>query len=59
MVTLDQYIGKLFYRSSSNGSLDISGGISHLNLVWKINNVEDTFTIPRFMLENLNKLKED
>ena len=56
MITLDQYIGKLFYKSNSNGSLDVSGGISHLNLVWKINNMADTFTIPRLMLENLNKL---
>ena len=56
MITLDEYIGRVFYKSNSNGSLDISGGMSHLNLVWKINNIEDTFTIPRLMLENLNKL---
>ncbi len=56
MITLDEYIGRVFYRSNSNGSLDISGGISHLNLVWKINNMADTFTIPRLMLENLHKL---
>ena len=56
MITLDEYIGRVFYKSNSNGSLDVSGGISHLNLVWKINNMADTFTIPRLMLENLNKL---
>ena len=56
MITLDEYIGRIFYKSNSYGSLDISGGMSHLNLVWKINNIEDTFTIPRLMLENLNKL---
>ena len=56
MATLDEYIGKLFYKSSYNGSSDISGGIAHLNLVWEINNIEDTFTIPRLMLEKLNKL---
>lgn len=56
MITLDEYIGRIFYKSNSNRSLDVSGGMSHLNLVWKINNIEDTFTIPRLMLENLNKL---
>lgn len=56
MITLDEYIGRVFYRSNSNGSLDGSGVMSHLNLVWKINNMADTFTIPRLMLENLNKL---
>ena len=56
MATLDEYIGKLFYKSGYNGSTDISGGMSHLNLVWKIDNIEDTFTIPRLMLESLNKL---
>lgn len=56
MITLDEYIGRVFYKSNANGSLDVSGGMSHLNLVWKINNIEDTFTIPRLMLENLNKL---
>ena len=56
MITLDEYIGRVFYKSNSNGSLDVSGGMSHVNLVCKINNIEDTFTIPRLMLENLNKL---
>ena len=56
MVTLDEYIGKLFNKSSYNGSTDVSGGMAHLNLVWKIDNIEDTFTIPRLMLESLNKL---
>lgn len=56
MATLDEYIGRLFYKSSNNGSTDVSGGMSHLNLVWKINNTEDTFTIPRLMLEKLNQL---
>ena len=56
MVTLDEYIGKLFNKSSYNGSTDVSGGMAHLNLVWKIDNIEDTFTIPRLLLENLKKL---
>ena len=56
MATLDEYIGKLFYKSGYNGSTDVSGGMAHLNLVWKIDNIEDTFTIPRLLLENLKKL---
>ena len=56
MVTLDEYIGKLFNKSGYNRSTDVSGGMAHLNLVWKIDNIEDTFTIPRLMLESLNKL---
>ena len=56
MATLDEYIGKLFYKSGYNGSTDVSGGMVHLNLVWKIDNIEDTFTIPRLLLEDLKKL---
>ena len=56
MVTLDEYIGRLFNKSTYNLFSNISRGTSHLNLVWKINNMEDTFTIPRLMLERLNKL---
>lgn len=56
MTTLDSLIGRLFYRSSLTTSSNINGGMVHLNLVWKIDSVENTFTIPRLMLEKLNKL---
>lgn len=56
MATLDEYIGRLFYKSYLHRSSAVSGRMAHLNLVWKINNTEDTFTIPRLMLETLSTL---
>lgn len=56
MATLDEYIGSLFYRSNFRRSPAVSGNKAHLNLVWKINNTEDTFTIPRLLLEKLSTL---
>ena len=56
MTTLDSFIGRLFYKSGLITSSNINGGMAHLNLVWKIDSVENTFTIPRLMLEKLNKL---
>ena len=55
MTNLDEHIGRLFYKCNLNPSSIVIGGMSHLNLVWKINNTEDTFIIPRLLLERLNK----
>ncbi len=56
MATLDEYIGRLFYKSSLHRFPAVSGSRVHLNLVWKINNTEDTFTIPHLLLEKLSTL---
>ena len=56
MTTLDSFIGRLFYKSSLITSSNTTKGMVHLNLVWKIDSIENTFTIPRLMLEKLNKL---
>ena len=57
MITLDTYIGRLFYNNKSGSNSDIFGGIAHLNLVWKINNTEDVFTIPHLLLEHLDTVE--